>query len=60
MIFIAVFARQKLDNIWHTLGTGDLSEDKFYGRSNQSPETEVLVLQVLAASCDILDTAKLG
>lgn len=57
MKFIALFARQKPENIWHTVETGDLSEDKFYGRSDQSPETEVL--PALVASRDRLDTTEL-
>lgn len=54
--FYCLFARPEPENIWHTVETGDLSEDKFYGRLDQSPETEVL--QVLAASWDTLDTTK--
>lgn len=54
--FYCLFARPEPENIWRTVETGDLSEDKFYGWLDQSPETEVL--QVLAASWDTLDTTK--
>lgn len=54
--FYCLFARPEPENIWRTVETGDLSEDKFYGRLDQSPETEVL--QILAASWDTLDTTK--
>lgn len=56
--FYCLFARPEPENIWPPVETEDLSEDKFYGRLDQSPETEVL--QVLAASCDTLDTTKRG
>lgn len=56
--FYCLFARPEPKDIWHTVETGDLTEDKFYGRLDQSPETEVL--QVLATSCVTLDTTERG